>query len=200
MSWLELEKEEPLFIQMGHYTYRELAKSRFFIKDAIIKRWLEYSIENSLQNDSKAIYALFNGLYLHKKEPERESLKMNKMRKIASQIFEPMSCIYCETEIKSFDLDHFIPWSKYPVDRFWNLFPTCASCNRKKSDKIVELEKRMQERLGKYLKVWLTYFKENPEELLSLGGKEAELLEMDSLDKSIKLIIEQIKGINNDLI
>ena len=58
----------------------------------------------------------------------------------------------------------------------------------------------MQKRLGKYLKVWLNYFKENPEELLSLGGKEAELLEMDSLDKSIKLIIEQIKGINNDLI
>ena len=200
MSWLELEREETLFIQMGHYTFRELAKSRFFIKDAIIKRWLEYSIENYLQNDSKAIYALFHGLYLHKKEPERETLKMNKMRKIASEIFEPMSCIYCETEIKSFDLDHFIPWSKYPVDRFWNLFPTCSSCNRKKSDKIVELGKRMQERLGNYLRVWLNYFKENPEELLSLGGKETELLEMDSFDKSIKLIIEQIKGINSDLI
>ncbi len=200
MSWFELEREETLFIQMGHYTYRELAKSRFFIKDAIIKRWLEYSVENYLQNDSKAIYALFNGLNLHKKEPERETLKMNKLRKIALQIFEPMHCIYCEKEIKSFDLDHFIPWSKYPVDRFWNLFPTCKSCNSKKSDKIVELEKKMQRRLSNYLRVWLSYFKENPEELLILGGKEAELLEMDSLDKSIKLIIEQIKGINNDLI
>ena len=49
----------------------------------------------------------------------------------------------------------------------------------------------MQERLEIYLKVWLNYFKENPEELLSLGGKEAELLEIDSIDKSINLIIEQ---------
>ncbi|MHA1222303.1 MAG: hypothetical protein ACTSP3_03370, partial [Candidatus Heimdallarchaeaceae archaeon] len=38
LTWLELEKEETLYLQMGHYTYRELVKSRFFIKDAIIKR------------------------------------------------------------------------------------------------------------------------------------------------------------------
>jgi len=185
---------------MGHYTYRELVKSRFFIKDAIIKRWLEYSIENYLHSDSKAIYALFHGLYLHKKPLERETAKMNKMRRIALEIFQPMRCIYCDKNIISFDLDHFIPWSKYPVDRFWNLFPTCVSCNRKKSDKIINLEKRIQERLVDYLKVWLLYFKENPEEILILGGKEVDYLNLENLDKSINLVIEQLKEINSNLV
>lgn len=199
-SWSDLEADETAYIQMGHYTYTELAKSRFFIKDAVIKRWIEFTIESYLKSDAKAIYALFHGLYLHTRVPERGTTQMRRLREIVASIFEPMRCIYCEEEIKSFDLDHFIPWSKYPIDRFLNLFPTCKTCNRKKSDKIIELEKRMQKRLANYLRVWLNYFRENPEELLSLGGKEAALFEMDSIDKSVKLLIEQIKGINNDLI
>ncbi len=200
MTWIELEKEENLFLQLGHYTYRELAKSRTFIKDAIIKRWLEHSVESYLQNDSKAIYALFHGLNLHKKEPERETAQMSKLKAIATKIFEPIKCIYCDKELKVFDLDHFIPWSKYPVNRFWNLFPSCDTCNRRKSDKLVNLEKRIQGKMENYLKIWLLYFKENPEEIYSLGGREAEHLDLKTLDESVILLIEQIKDINNNLI
>jgi len=199
-NWNDLEADETAFIQMGHYTYTELVKSRFFIKDAIIKRWIEFTIDSYLEKDAQAIYALFHGLYLHKKESERENVLMRKMRAIASEIFQPMKCIYCESEISSFALDHFIPWSKYPVDRFWNLFPTCTSCNSKKSDKIVELEEKIQQRIEDYLRVWLLYFQSNQEEFSKLGGKEVEYLEMNAPEQSIKFLIEQIRVINKNLI
>jgi len=199
-TWLELEAEETLFIQMGHYTYKELAESRFFIKDAIIKRWLEYSVEKYLQADAKAIYALFYGLKLHEKRLERESGKIQKMRKIALTVFKPMKCIYCGKEIEKFELDHLIPWSKFPVDRFWNLFPACENCNRKKSDKIISLERNIQSKIAEYLKAWLEYFMENEEELAVLGGKETHNLNLENIESSIHLLLEQIKEINQNLI
>ena len=109
-------------------------------------------------------------------------------------------CIYCNKEITSFNLDHFIPWSKFPVDRFWNLFPTCPSCNSKKSNKIIEIEKTIHNRLIDYLKIWLLYFKENKDEMLFLGGKEAAYLDFSLMDKSVNLLVELLKEINNDLI
>ena len=125
---------------------------------------------------------------------------MRRLREIAASIFEPMKCIYCEKEeMKSFELDHFIPWSKFPVDRFWNLFPTCKTCNSKKSDKIIELEDKMNKKLVEYLKVWLEYFKKNNEEMLSLGGKEMEYVEIEALEKTTDFLIEQIKEIHSSL-
>ncbi len=198
-SWIDLEADETAYIQMGHYTYTELAKSRFFIKDAVIKRWTEFTIESYLKSDAKAIYALFHGLYMHTRVPERGTTQMRRLREIAVSIFEPMRCIYCEEEIKSFELDHFIPWSKFPVDRFWNLFPTCKRCNSKKSDKIIELEDKMNQKLVEYLKVWLEYFRKNNEEMFSLGGKEMEYVETDALEKTTDFLIEQIKEIHSSL-
>ncbi|MHA1401360.1 MAG: HNH endonuclease domain-containing protein [Candidatus Heimdallarchaeaceae archaeon] len=57
------------------------------------------------------------------------------------------------TKKETIDLDPFIPWSKFPVDRFWNLFPTCKDCNNKKSDKIIELEEEITERIINYLRI-----------------------------------------------
>ncbi len=44
-------------------------------------------------------------------------------------------CFYCEGAIGgSGDVDHFIPWSKYPRDLAHNFVLAHAGCNRKKSD------------------------------------------------------------------
>lgn len=44
-------------------------------------------------------------------------------------------CFYCtETLKQAVDVDHFIPWSKYPRDLAHNFVLAHASCNRKKSD------------------------------------------------------------------
>jgi hypothetical protein len=44
-------------------------------------------------------------------------------------------CFYCDGAISgSGDVDHFIPWSKYPRDLAHNFVLAHAGCNRKKSD------------------------------------------------------------------
>jgi hypothetical protein len=44
-------------------------------------------------------------------------------------------CFYCgKTISKAGDVDHFIPWSKYPRDMAHNFVLAHAECNRRKSD------------------------------------------------------------------
>jgi 5-methylcytosine-specific restriction endonuclease McrA len=44
-------------------------------------------------------------------------------------------CFYCDEKISmAGDVDHFIPWSKYPCDLAHNLVLAHAKCNRSKSD------------------------------------------------------------------
>ena len=44
-------------------------------------------------------------------------------------------CIYCSSSIaKGAEVDHFVPWSKFPNDAIENLVLACRKCNGKKSD------------------------------------------------------------------
>lgn len=54
----------------------------------------------------------------------------------------PIRCIYTGKELytKSYDLDHFIPWSFVSHDHIWNLIPSNGSINASKNDKIPDLD------------------------------------------------------------
>lgn len=44
-------------------------------------------------------------------------------------------CFYCGTKMpRAGDLDHFIPWSRYPVDLGHNFVFACSTCNNAKRD------------------------------------------------------------------
>lgn len=43
-------------------------------------------------------------------------------------------CFYCAKELKSGEVDHFIPWSRYSVDLGHNFVLACRSCNGHKGD------------------------------------------------------------------
>ena len=50
-------------------------------------------------------------------------------------------CFYCRKRINSNrEVDHFVPWSRYPDDRLDNLVVTHGSCNRHKSDHLAAAE------------------------------------------------------------
>ncbi len=49
-------------------------------------------------------------------------------------------CFYCnKSVVKASDVDHFIPWKKYPRNLAENLVLSCPSCNRSKSDQLAGL-------------------------------------------------------------
>jgi hypothetical protein len=67
--------------------------------------------------------------------------------------FQNGSCFYCHRPMDrmTIDVDHFIPWSRYPEDGMANLVATHSGCNRAKSDflaathHVVRWAERMQQ-------------------------------------------------------
>ncbi len=56
--------------------------------------------------------------------------------KIAEPLAEAQSglCLYCQRPVQAGEIDHFVPWSRYPRDLAHNLVLAHARCNRAKSD------------------------------------------------------------------
>ena len=198
--WTDFETEEKTFLKIGHFTYFELAKLRFYIRDVTIKRWIEFSVSGFLRNDGKSVYNLIQSFKLIGNDRIRDSATILQIRRIADTIFEPLVCIYCEINLTEFELDHFVPWSKFPVNYFWNLFPACKTCNRQKSDKIIEIDDKIEGRLGKYLKLWTNKFSNDEELWRKFGGREFE--EIRNLDSGYipEFLLQKIKMINQNLL
>ena len=56
--------------------------------------------------------------------------------------FQSGARFYCRRDLKGdiFHVNHFIPWSRYPVDLGHNFVLAHACCNSKKSDRLAALE------------------------------------------------------------
>lgn len=62
-------------------------------------------------------------------------------------------CFYCLRTLRDrIDVDHFIPWSRYPVDLGHNFVLAHGSCNTQKSDRLAAVQhlEKWCERNGKY--------------------------------------------------
>lgn len=64
---------------------------------------------------------------------ERENL--SKYREILSEI-QGGRCFYCDNRLNDVAVDHFIPWSRYPIDLGHNFVLADSVCNRRKGDRI----------------------------------------------------------------
>jgi len=51
-------------------------------------------------------------------------------------------CFYCQGNLRaaSTHVDHFIPWSRYPVDLGHNFVAACRDCNTAKSDTLAAVD------------------------------------------------------------
>jgi hypothetical protein len=65
--------------------------------------------------------------------------------------YQRSQCFYCGKPVGAGDLDHFIPWSRYPVDLGHNFVYSHAACNREKRDFLADVDhlaKWNEENLG----------------------------------------------------
>lgn len=99
----------------------------------------------------------------------------------SAKILDPIqagTCFYCGGRIRERgDVDHFIPWIKYPRDLAHNFVLTHASCNRSKSDMLgakAHLEKwlKRNDKYGEELsgKLEKSGFISNPRSILTVAG------------------------------
>ena len=82
-----------------------------------------------------------------------ERADLSEVGKIINE-FQSGACFYCSRSLKGdiSHVDHFIPWSRYPVDLGHNFVLAHATCNGKKSDRLASSE---------HLERWVGYQERN---------------------------------------
>jgi len=133
-SYLQLELEEPFHILIASRVYEELQELRFWIDSIITGQWYEECLDYLNEDESFNHGAFFRSL--SNRFGEREPLNHYQAFYRENEFDDFYTG---DTLPASFDVDHFLPWSRLPVNRFWNLVPTRSTINRKKSDRLLSL-------------------------------------------------------------
>ncbi len=202
----ELEADEFCYISLGAYTYRELTKYRYFLKDAILKRWIEKTREYLENNpDDSNIFQGLNqfikGLNIIHSDPKRDNAFIRKFRNAIFQLNTPIRCIYCNKLLSkdTVEIDHFIPWSKLPVNKFWNLFPSCKECNNKKTNKIVEINETLKTKMKQHLELLFQMFRQNKNYFVTFGAKnDQEIIYMNQ--ENTRIYLQRLQEISETLL
>lgn len=121
------------------------------------------------------------------KKEERNSLSaQHKFWNTAMNHGLDVRCLYTGNKLKerSYDLDHFIPWSFVSHDLLWNLMPADPSINSSKSNRLPDLELYLPKLAIMHqatLQINLETGKQNKllEDYLSLGHTPQEIVSMD---------------------
>lgn len=199
-NWDDLLTAENLHIFFSHQTFKEISDMRFWLRDVLIKRWAQECVER-FNADSPNLLSLFD---LWKRTPQRDSSIINKYRLFYLDNGLKI-CTYCNQFVdKDLQLDHLLPWSKFPNNSFWNLYPVCSSCNSKKSDKIPRITKSIENRIRKHLKLCL--FNENKSDIISndinkiYAKRFFSSPEKISIEQKIEEIFEYISSLSNNLL
>jgi len=156
MNWLELFRHDQTSLIIDDITYKEMARYRFWIRDVITKKWFEFSYRTETDKDKSAYKygAFFNILNLaYMKEISRNSALISKYRNFFVEVGALESIFSGQTfdPAEAFHIDHFLPWSYYRVNRFWNLFPLEPDVNREKSNYLPSLTDQIEARMVTHL-------------------------------------------------
>ena len=200
-NWNELLQMENLFVFVSHQTYKEISDIRFWLRDVIIKRWSQECIEK-FDAQSTILLSLFD---FWKRIPERDNSVIKKYKALYLEN-ELNHCINCNQDLKSnLILDHLFPWSRFPNNSFWNLYPVCKSCNSKKSDKIPKINKKIANQISNHIDICLRENNDKSDIILNdlkqLYKHRIRVSSVKSEDKSTtEEILTYIKEISHNLL
>ena len=195
--WMDLLSNEKCYLFFSNQTYLEISKIRFWLRDVLIKRWAQECIRLDVDLNHPDLLSIFD---MWKAIPERDYSIIKKYRQLFIEN-KITKCIYCQKECNNnFEIDHLFPWSKFPVNSFWNLYPACKSCNKKKLDKMPELTNTFLDRIQQHLQICLT-LKSKFHELINIDisklyqnwfHTDPEESKQDNKCKEIKSLIKQL--------
>lgn len=106
-------------------------------QDSILFKWASFSVGASKQNIS--IEKVINEV-LKSPITERDVASSKQLYKNILQKEGKVFCVWTGKAIKSYDIDHVIPFSIWKNNDLWNLLPAQSSINNQKRDKIPSAE------------------------------------------------------------
>ena len=84
-------------------------------------------------------------------------------------------CFYCAAALReAVDVDHFIPWSRYPRDLVHNLLATHPSCNANKSNLLAA---------EPYRERWSLWITERDTDLAAIGNKSGLIVDRPTAER-----------------
>ncbi len=160
MPWIEIIRKDSACLLIDNLTYQQLSLYRFWARKVILKAWFEYIMDKKsriLPTDSLKVelYQLID--FVNSIDFQRDSTLISRYRNLYSNI-NNLKCIYSKKKFElgdNFHLDHFLPWSYYPINRFWNLFVADPSINTQKSNLLPELAPQVEKNIHNHLRLCL---------------------------------------------
>lgn len=149
-TWLEILDRERTYIVLSARNYEEIAELRFWLKDAIIMRWVKECARFARKLDMDIPIRAFELV-----RPDRDPARVSELRDIYRELGLDR-CIYSDRELgEKWDMDHLLPFSRFPVNYFWNLVPSTKAANRGvggKFDRIPKLSDPLLHRYAEFLR------------------------------------------------
>ncbi|MFT5852646.1 MAG: hypothetical protein ACI87J_002624, partial [Colwellia sp.] len=150
--------------QWGEFSLPEstwLAFNRYacWIEPVLVSEWVKTMASyagNSQYKSPENQYKLYQAL--NWEEPKRTTIEVRKrFEQLKAQ--EQMQCVWSAKSLtKKYDIDHSMPFSRWPNNDLWNLLPTDSTVNNQKSDRLPTEHKlkKAKERIQHWWQVaWL---------------------------------------------
>jgi len=144
--------------QWGKFSLPEstwLAFNRYacWIEPVIVSEWVKTMASysgNSQYKSPEEQYFLQQAL--NWEEPKRTTVEVrNRFEQLKQQTPEIAQCVWSSKSLnKKYDIDHSMPFARWPNNDLWNLLPTDCQVNNQKSDrlptelKLIESKERIQ--------------------------------------------------------
>lgn len=152
-SWIQLMESDDTHLILDDSVYEQLAEIRLWGRNFVIKEWAEYLAEYNGEGadfDMGRIFKMFDSIY--RVSLERDNPLMARYRSLYEDIgFAAGFYSGDRLEMADAHVDHFLPWSLYPVNRFWNLVPVVPRVNGEKSDSLPEWNGSIAEKMKKHI-------------------------------------------------
>jgi len=160
--------------QWGEFSLPEstwLAFNRYacWIEPVLVSEWVKTMASysgNAKYKSAEKKYQLYQAL--NWEEPKRTTVEVRKRFEQLQEAFsnkesnqEPIRCIWSDKSLKkNYDIDHSMPFARWPNNDLWNLLPTDSTVNNQKSDRLPTEQKFKQakERMQHW---WQTAWLEN---------------------------------------
>jgi len=156
--WDDILLAEKTYIVIDDLTYQELARYRFWAREVILKSWFKFSLEGEKKTQMDVqLHSLIG--YFYSEEYSRDPTIISHYRNIYINI-NALKCVYSSEVFNlkdKFHLDHLLPWSYYPVNRFWNLYPCDSIINIRKSNFIPKWTPDLEINVRNHLQICLEY-------------------------------------------
>ncbi len=127
-TWRSILDWERTLLVLSARAYEEISAYRFWLRDAILMRWMQKCEAFSSAPVPPSAFDL--------DLPGRSQSTITRLKSEYDRLHW-RTCIYTGSPLRgAVHLDHILPFSRFPVDRFWNLVPTTAKLNGQKAARI----------------------------------------------------------------